>query len=174
MLAARPTDAAPAASAPTWRRGLIREERLQLLIQLRRYFAWADGGRRADPWASGVARAQRYDAPRVVTSKPGSAGPGRAAEAEGADDAWLRDMDALITALPVHERALLRWKALPAGERPSTEDIAERWGCGPKAVQAVWRALSTRLVNHLWPGGSVGWSHTRPIPTLDAGPARSR
>lgn len=154
----------PAIPLPERRAGLVRSERDMLVIQLHRYWDWVDGGRRADPWSSGVLRSAWSTMTRVRSSAPGSRPPAAATD-DGAPEAWLARMDEVIGPLPGHVKQLLRWKSQAGG--PTNATIAERWGCSERFVHATWRAVALDLVNRLWPGPSSGFSHTRPIRTAD-------
>lgn len=122
--------------------GYTATEYQTILALMRRYYAWVDSGRQADPWQSGVASARNFDRPLIKHHKPsGGYDPtGRAAEPE--PDIQLAALDAIITALPVHTQLMLWWKLR---DRLTIAAIAERLSISDDAVSDQWRKLMTRL-----------------------------
>lgn len=120
---------------------LSRQEWSDLRLTLRRYYAWVDSGRLADPWDSGVASATRFDKPQTKHHKPsGGYDAGRCAEPE--PDANLTRLDEFIMRLPAHDQALLYWR-IAAGL--SVMACAERLGISVDTVADRWRRLGVRV-----------------------------
>lgn len=121
--------------------GLVGDQRTQIDLLIRRYFAWVDGGRRADPWDSGAGKGQSYQ-PRVKHGAPvGGYGPGTAAEPDGPDGALVA-LDRAYPALPEHQRRLLVWRYCG---RVTYATSAERMGMSVEWCIAETTRVLTRL-----------------------------
>ena len=152
---------------PTRRVFITLNERQKFVRYLRLYFAWRDGGRGDPPWLrSGVARATRFDRPRVRSSAPGSREP-VAANPYEETDGWLASLDRLVDALGRDDPLLvqvLRWKSAEAGalergsERLTNAEIAARLCQTERWVIEHWGQLAVRFINELWPGSSGGFA----------------
>lgn len=122
--------------------GLGVAERRALVLLMRRYYHWLNSGRKIDPWASGVGQGIKYDRPIVQHGPPpGGYGPGTASPPEP-QDALLVRVDEIVTALPAHQRAMLR---LRYADRQTYDQLAEAMHAGVDWVKDEWRRLTTRL-----------------------------
>jgi hypothetical protein len=137
---------------PAGSHGLTRAQRMDLLLELRRYYTWRAGGRAADPWASGSGGpASRWDLPRGQRHRPaGGAGPAQAAEP--AVDARLLAIERALDELPPPRRLLVQWWAWgedDTGTRLTIAARAERLGISERTATQLGREtlvwLSYRL-----------------------------
>ena len=120
---------------------LTSEQWQSLKLDLRRYYAWLDSGRTADPWASGVASATRYDRIQIAHHKPsGGYDAGRCSDPE--PDPALVELDTRVLTLPAHDRALLYWRI---AQRLRLDVCADRLGQSPDATRDRWRRLAVRV-----------------------------
>jgi DNA-directed RNA polymerase specialized sigma24 family protein len=118
---------------------LLADERLQLLIDMRAYYAWLAAGRpEADPWDSG---ATANDAPRVKRHKPHTGyDAGRCTEPE-ARDLFHRIDDALASLQPF-QRAMLHYRY---GLNWTRETIARQLNLSDKQYSAAWQWVTRWL-----------------------------
>ena len=124
---------------------LSRNQWASIRLTLRRYLAWVASGRQADPWASGAARAVRYDRPHIKYHKPsGGYDAGQCSEPE--PDPALVELDQRILSLPDHDRRLIHWRI---AENQTIAQCADRLGVSPDTVADRWRRLGVRVYYRL-------------------------
>lgn len=127
---------------PQW--NISRERRDALVMTLRRYYCWADSGRKHDPWASGADRASSL-AERVRGSAPGSRPPGSYSPPDEVD-ATLLAVERALEVLPLPQRNLVRWKTWgDDGAKLTIVQIADRLQITDQACVTLWRVVSTKL-----------------------------
>jgi hypothetical protein len=120
---------------------LTTQERGDLWLAVRRFYAWIGSGRLIDPWQSGVANGTTYD--RILTKHHKPSGGYDAGQCADADiDHALIDWDGRITSLRPTNQLILLWRI---EQGISVDECAKRLTRSPDWVQERWRRLSCYL-----------------------------
>lgn len=127
--------------------GLSREQYTTLDRLMRRYYTWVQGGRKFDPWQSGVSGASRFDQPNSKHHRSnGSFGPGRCSEPEVPTD--LMRIDDVLPTCSALDRVLFEWhwRIEPPLHRPlRIEEMVERLSISVDQYKGDWNRAKTKL-----------------------------